>query len=75
MILISLLICLVVLYCSMESSSVSSAAASTAVDAMKAVRFMNIVGKLKLLKRTGWVNNGKFLVLISERILSYGWMM
>jgi hypothetical protein len=29
------------------------------VEPRNALNFFNIVGKLKTLKRTGWVNNGK----------------
>jgi putative hydrolases of HD superfamily len=34
--------------------------ASIGVDPKKALGFFNIVGKLKTLKRTGWVNNKIF---------------
>lgn len=32
---------------------------SSPVDPTKAVNFFNVLGKLKTLKRTGWVNNGR----------------
>jgi hypothetical protein len=29
------------------------------IDPTKAVNFFNVIGRLKTLKRTGWVNNSK----------------
>lgn len=41
-------------------SAIVGTAAYTPVDAGAALKFFNTVGKLKTLKRTGWVNNEVF---------------
>ena len=41
-------------------SAIMSTVARTPVDAVAALKFFNTVGKLKTLKRTGWVNNEVF---------------